>query len=251
MSLYFNRTTQKDGIIQKIERMLGFADGYISGNTSELNKFTSEVNLALDDVLHIIFQVDGTWQFDDSNHSDFPTIFTNLVSGQRDYTFVQDESGNLVLDIYKVFVARNDNSGTYYDELTQVDPETSEKYLNTGFTDGQNVTGTPYKYNMKANGIFLDPIPDYNKTNGIKVFINREASYFTTSDTTKKAGFDGLYHEYLAIKPAYNYARDNGMARAEQLKRDLLEMEERIREHYSRKSRDVRRTLTAKPVMAQ
>ena len=47
---------------------------------------TADVNLGLDKIWAIIFTSNGTWQWDDTNHtSDYPIITTDLVSGQRDY----------------------------------------------------------------------------------------------------------------------------------------------------------------------
>lgn len=88
MSLVFSNTTTKNGIIQRIERYCGFNDGDISGNTLRLAQFTGDINVALDYTLAMIFEEGGTWQFDDSNHStNYPIITTNLISGQRDYSF--------------------------------------------------------------------------------------------------------------------------------------------------------------------
>ena len=101
--------------------------------------------------------------------------------------------------------------------------------------DGLNVEGQPYQYDKTATGLFLDPIPSANVTSGLKVYVSREGSYFTTSDTTKKPGFAGLYHDYLILEPAYQYARANRLNIQETLKRDVLEMEKRITEFYGKR----------------
>lgn len=195
---------------------------------------TADVNLALDFVLATIFKAGGTWQFDDSNHTDYPIITTNLVSGQRDYAFVTDEQGNLILDVYKVLMAKPD--GTYVD-ITPVDVQSESG--NEGFYDGNNTQGTPTKYDKTANAIFLDVIPNYNYTDGLKVYINREGSYFTTSDTTKKAGFAGLFHEYLAIRPAYYYASRNSLPSTKNLYDRMITMEKSIESYYGKRERDL------------
>ena len=74
---------------------------------------TADENLALDKVTGIIFTSSGRWQYDDTNHEDYPIITTNLTSGQRDYTFTTDEQGNLILDIYRVMVKNRD--GVFYE----------------------------------------------------------------------------------------------------------------------------------------
>lgn len=239
MSLQFNDSTNYRGIIQILEKELGFKRGDISGDTNLLKEFTADINLAFDDFLTIAIPSSGTWQYDDSNHTDYPEITTNLVASQRDYPFSTDEGGNLILDIYKVMA--KDTSGVYQ-ELTPVDKQTEANA--GGFFDGRNTTGTPIRYDKTANGIFLDPIPNYNSTNGLKVFINREASYFTSTDTTKKPGVPGLFHRWFAIKPAYDYARTHNLDRFPILQLEVSKMEEAIKAHFSERPRDERRRLS-------
>lgn len=199
---------------------------------------TADMNLALDRAFALIFQVGGTWQFDDSNHTDYPIITTSIVSGQRDYSFVTDEQGNLILDIYKVMVA--DENGNFF-EITPVDQQSKDSPI--GYNDGNNTAGLPNTYDKTANGIFLDAIPNYNRAGGLKVFINREGSYFTTSDTTKKPGFAGLFHEYVALRPSYQYAYRNKLENKNDLKNEMLEMEQAIMDNYKAREKDVQKTL--------
>ncbi len=194
---------------------------------------TADINLALDKSLELIFRSSGTWQYDDSNHSDYPFITTNLTQGQRDYSFTTDEQGNLILDIYKVMVK---NADGYYEEIFPVDQQSDTD--TDSFYDGRDTQGRPYQYDKTGNGIFLDPVPEENVLAGLKIFINREASYFTTSDTTKKPGFAGLFHEYLALRPSYQYALRNGLANKKDLKDEMLEMESAMKKHYRNRTRD-------------
>lgn len=245
MSLVFNDTSTYKGIIQKIERLVYGNDavGRITGNTTLFKQWTAEVNCAMDRAFHIIFMADGRWQFDDSNHTDYPIIATNLVANQRDYSFTTDGNSNLILDIHKVLIA--DDSGLYH-EAERVDVQSEDAM--DAFWDGQNVAGQPYRYDKTANGIFLDPVPSYNETSGLKIYISREGSYFTTSDTTKKAGFAGLYHEYLAVYPAWQYAQANSLANQNALYQNVLALEKSITEHYSRRQKDERHVMTHKKI---
>lgn len=243
MSLQFNNTTTKGGILQRIERLCKLGDGYITGNATRLKEWTADVNLAWDKTLAMIFKASGRWQFDDSNHTDYPFITTNLVASQRDYTFTTDEQGNLILDIYKVMI--KDENGVYF-ELYPVDQQ-SDEYMD-GFWSGQNETGLPSRYDKTANGIFLDCIPSYNSTNGLKVFINREGTYFTTADTTKKPGFAGLFHDYLAIEPSYTYSYTNSLANKADLLNEKLTMESNIKKHYRDRAKDELPIITSETI---
>lgn len=202
---------------------------------------TIDVNLGIDNILLKLFGqgAGGSWQLDDSNQTDYPIITTNLVANQRDYSFTTDANGNVILDIYRVMVA--DSSGVFYD-LTQVDQQDINNSPLT-MVDGRNTTGNPNKYDLTGNGIFLDPIPSYSYTNGLKVFINRESTYFTSSDTTKKWGYTGLWHEYLILYACYQYARKAKLSNMNVFKRDLLEIEDAILRHAGVRNRTKRRII--------
>lgn len=248
MSLAFNKTASPfNGLVQMYEKEIGVERGFVSGNTNRLAEFTTDCNLALDDALAIVMSHSGRWQFDDSGHSDYPIIKTNLVSGQQDYTFTTDETSNLILDIYKVLVLP-DASATIYEEIRPIDQQETEQFDDDIATE-TSVTGTPWRYDKTANGIFLDPSPNYNATLGLKILINREASYFTTSDTTKKPGFDGRIHKYFYLKPALEYARRNNLNNERKIKEAVLETESLMADVYGSRERDDKPVLTNEPII--
>lgn len=248
MSLVYSNTTTKSGIIQRIERKLfgSNGDGTISGNTTLLAQFTGDVNVAMDRAFTVIFDADGRWQFDDANHTDYPIIRTNLVSGQRDYTFTADSNSNLILGIEKIAILPS-ATATEYQEIYPVDANSDGD--SPFVVDNTGDTGVPTQYDKLGNGIFLEPIPNYNATNGLKIYISREASYFATSDTTKKPGFAGVFHEYLVLHVCYNYARDNNLATMALFERDMIKMEKEMQEYYGKRAADERQIMTHKPIL--
>lgn len=241
MSLVYSNTTNKNGIIQTIERIIygDNGDGRITGNTQLFEQFNGDINLALDSAFTIIFNADGRWQFDDRNHDDYPILTTDLVAGQRDYSFTVDSNSVLILEVQKILVAGDDG---IYREVKPIDVQTDRDTV--AFWDGNNAQGTPIKYDKTANAIFLDPIPSYNETNGLKMYISREASYFTTSDTAKMPGIAGIFHEYLAIRPAYQYAYRNSLSNMNALRDEMLRMEQLMETYYGRRNEDVRKRIT-------
>jgi hypothetical protein len=239
VSLQYNDTSTLRGIIQIYEKELGFAEGRVSDSTTAMQEVTADINLALDDFVEMAIKSDGTWQWDDSNQTDYPIMTTNLVDGQRDYAFTTDGSGNLVLEVLRVFVA---NSSGLYGEIYPVDAASDEDTWS--FSDGQNSEGQPCRYDKTANGILLDPIPSYNYTNGLKLYVNREASYFTTSDTTKKPGVPGIFHKYFPLRAAQDFARRNSLAVLPRLEAEVARMEANIKGYYGRRARDERHIIT-------
>lgn len=243
MPIPFNipNSDTEEGLVQLYEDEIGAKRGDVSGNATLLNKFKAQVNSALGDFWTIALPAAGTWQLDDANQSDDPTATTALVANQRDYRFNTDGSGNSMLEVYRVFVA---NASGIFTEIFPVDVQ-SQSSTST-FTDGQNGTGTPTRYDKTADGIFLDPVPSYSLAGGLKVYFSRTPSYFASTDTTKKAGIPALFHKYLYLKPAFAYARRNSSANFNALKEIVEEMEGdearglegSIASYYARRSRD-------------
>lgn len=207
---------------------------------------TTDVNNALNVFMLRAIRAEGNWQVDDTNQVDYPIIFGDIVSGQQDYTFASDETGNQILDIYKVRV--KDSSGNW-NTLKQVD-------LQNGNDDDLNSTTTniPTKYRLTSNGIFLIDIPNYSLDDALEIYINRTPTYFTTSDTTKKAGIPYVFHEYLAIRPAYFYCLEKGLPQAVGLGNELLKFEGdedrgitgMIESYYAKRNKDEKTQIKVK-----
>lgn len=251
MSIIFNDTTNYKGLVQAFEREIGATRGDVSGNPDRLKEFTSDVNLAMDDFVALAIQASGTWQFDDTNQTDYPIIKTNIVQGQRDYTFLTDQDGNQILDIYKVMILIA-STGTIYYELTQTDQQSEMSNIDREIT----TQAVPWQYDKTANGIFLDPIPSYSAVNGLKVYINREPLYFSSTDTTKKPGVPGILHSYFYKKPAQQYAARNNMAIAggrlrngayTGLLMEVNDMESKINEYFGHREKDNQARMTMYP----
>ena len=219
-------------IYSKIDRCCG-----TNSSTYSLANKAVDVNLAQNEVFAIALQ-NGGWNIDDFNHTDDPFITINLVENQRNYYFTEDEGGNLILGISRIMVANED--GIFYD-LKTMDQQTSGEAMS--LVDGQNITGKPAYYDKTGNGIFFDVLPDYSYANGIKIFIDREHTYFTSDDTTKVSGIDPLCHDYLYLKPSYEYCRDKGLQNTNALFRDLIRVEDKIAMRYGTREKDVRNVM--------
>lgn len=253
MSLPFSDLTTFKGLVQTYEKEIGANQGDISGNPAKLKAFTADVNTAWDDYMNLALKASGKWQFDDSNHPDYPIIKTTLVSGQRSYTFVDDELGNIILDIFKVAILPS-STATLYQEIDPIDQQTEGEAED--IVAESTAGGVPCAYDKTANAIFLDPIPNYTVANGLKIHINREASYFVSTDTTKMPGCPGIHHKYFALKPALDYARRNTLATLPRLEREVLKLEGdetqgivgSIERYFGRRSRDEKSIIQHKKI---
>lgn len=177
---------------------------------------TLDINNALNHYFIIANKAAGNWRpVDDTNQTDYPIIFTDLIQGQQDISFTLDQNGNQILNVYKVRIL-NPN-GITWTTLDQIDVDrTDDLFLNP------TTTGVPQGYYMTANGIFLVNPPNYNMRliqegkSGIEIYVSRTSTYFTVLDTTKKAGMPWVFHEYLALRPSYLFCLTSDPALAAQ-----------------------------------
>lgn len=241
--LEFSNSVTGAGIVQVLGRYTNSQNTTTS--SYPLIDKTVDINTALDNFFIIANKASGRWQVDDTNQTDYPVIYGNVVAGQQDYSFTVDEQGNQILDIYKVRI--KDSNGEWH-TLKQRD-------LQDGNDDPLNRTTTtscPIEYDVTANGIFLTDIPAYNSIGGLELYISRTGSYFVSTDTTKSAGIPNIFHEYLALRPAYFYCLIKGLAQYKDYYRTLYGadgnggMEKAIADYYSERNRDEKPSLKVK-----
>jgi hypothetical protein len=227
-------------IIRQYEKEIGANRDDVLNSLTRLEDFVDEENIAFSDYMQLAAKSSGRWKFDDINHTDYPEITTNLVAGQRDYTFYTDENDSIILDIYKVYAKVNGQ----YVELKPVDPDSQENL--TTLYNGVGTQGTIYQYDKTANSIRLDLVPSSNVTDGLKVSINREATFFTTDDTTKKPGVPGGHHKWFYLKPALDYARRNTLNSYNRLEAEVAQLTSVIISDFNRRGKDEKRRLTVR-----
>lgn len=227
----------------------------IQRNTNTQNTTTSsypiasktvDINNALSNYFIIANGAAGNWKpVDDTNQTDYPIVYADIVSGQQDLSFTVDENGNQILDIYKVRALINSEWVTL-DQINQDDITDSDlSTIHTGF---------PQRYYLNSNGIFLVEKPNYSLTDGLEIWINRTPTYFTTSDTTKKAGIPWVFHEYLALRPSYQYCLQKGLPQAVDYRKALYGedgrsgMEGAIKKYYRDRNKGFQQSISSEEV---
>jgi hypothetical protein len=194
------------------------------------------VNIGLDEVITEILQADGTWQYDDTNHTDLPIGTTDLVEGQQDYSF-EDEF--LVIERVEV----KDVNGNWH-KLKPFDQSTEKGAMEELF----KTDGLPEYYDKQARSILLYPQPTATQTtltNGLKVWFKRNADKFTTSDTTQEPGFASLFHNILSYMASIPYCMTYKKDRVRNYQNEVFRLKQEIRRFYSRREKDVKKRLVA------
>ncbi len=238
----FSDTTNKDGILQKCELYLfGSNYGSITGSTVRLAEFTGLSNDAMDNVSDILLNSDNTWQWDDTNNTDFPIATSDLVNGQKDYSFA-----STFLKIERVEAL--DSTGSYY-PLYPIDTA-DFKQMNITETEYSTTNGLPIHYDKIGNSIFLYPQPDTTQvtaTDGLKVRFQRAGSYFATTDTTKEPGFASIFHKLIPLYASLEYASANEMVnKVNMLTGKIEKAESRLEKFMGKRQKDSKPVISMK-----
>lgn len=221
--MQFNETTNETGLVQYVNSLLGVSD-----TDYPLKDKARNSNLWLEEASFILLTSSGTWQFDDSNHTTVPEGTTDLVSGQRNYTLNQD-----YYRVTKVLVKDQNGEWAVIDQIDQYE-EGVRQYLEN---NSGNV-GTPTRYDLRGSELILDPIPNYNYSGGLKVYFQRPPSYFVHTDTTKEPGIPSIFHRYVALGCAYEFAYAKSMNQTNNIKNEMMLLEEKMRKHGSKRNPD-------------
>lgn len=198
----FSNTTTKTGILQTIERWCNLADGAITGDTTFIKTMTASVNDAFNTLIPLLLSFSDYIKWDDTNNTDLPIGTFSLVSGQSDYTIAQDANSLDIFNITSLRILPFATSTTYMDlyEMTSDDWRANEAMSPNTFS-----IGVPTHFLKYGNTIFLYPQPNYSVAAGVKIYFERQPSYFVSTDTTKKPGIPRPFHVLLALYPALEW----------------------------------------------
>lgn len=195
-------------------------------NDSDLKAIaTLRFNRRLDKYLGMLGATSRLSQTDDTNYTEHPFSLFDIVSGQHDYEFLTDEDGNAISDITAVMI----KEGDVFRKIDKVTLDDNEAEL---IMSPNDKPGRPNKYLERNNTIFLDPVPNYNLSEGAKLFYKRVPSYFTTSDTTKQPGIPAHFHDLIPMGSAYDWClvnKSNSQTLISGIKRELMRLEREFR----------------------
>ncbi|MGI9118415.1 MAG: hypothetical protein ACR2IQ_02610 [Minisyncoccia bacterium] len=231
--MVFSDTTNRQGIVQEIDFLVNS-----DNNSYPIEDKTRNVNRAYDKAVSLILQADGRWEFDDQNATDLPIATTDLVSGQQDYSF-----DPTFLIVSRVEVKDSNGNWTALSPFSQADIVRGgiPGYIpSQSLTDFLSQPGIPQYYDKLANSIFLYPKPSYSQDASLKVYFQRNVSYFTPTDTTKQPGFSNMFHRLLSMSAAMDYAQAKNLdlLRNQPFVLELAQMWADLQSYYTRKAKD-------------
>ncbi len=235
--MVYNDTSTKQGILQEIESLVFSSDyGKITSDTTRLQTFTRYCNQALDKVTTKVLQSDNTWEFDDSSATDLPIGVTDLLPNQQDYSLA-------VTHLKILGVSIKDQSGLWI-KLEQISPDDMGNQDRSEF---MKIAGSPIFYDVIGNSVFLYPKPasaNVTLSGGLKVYFQRQLAYFTTSDTTKIAGFPAIFHRLIVLWASYFYCQAGSISKISQIAQEIQVLEREMEQYYSKRNKERKPRLT-------
>ncbi len=218
--------TNQSGLTEIVEFWARIPYGS-SGNT--LREIINRINAAFERIMPILLSYSDYLRWDDPNHTDLPIGRTNIVSGQADYKFAEDDNS---LDILNITNVRTLASATadQYNPMRRMTID--DIRILEAVSPNTNNSGAPTHFAELGGRIHLFPEPDYAATNGLEIFFSREQAYFTVTGTsasvTTEPGIPKPFHEVLALYAAYDIVAVN---RPPDFVSLLNVIQQRIKEH--------------------
>ncbi len=223
--MVFSDAANNAGIVEDIDFLLS-----TNSTAYPLSDKTRNINRRYDEAVYMIMEADGRWKWDDTNNVAQPRGDISMT-GQ---TVPIPDTTYLTINRVEVL----DVNGNYYKLLPFNEREISWQ----GMSEFLKTPGRPLFYEKVGNFLNLYPTPSsayVTMTNGLRVFYQRNASYFVATDTTKVPGFAAPFHRVLSLGAALDYCLANTILLKSEFLTPLLEkLQMDMQVFYQNRNRD-------------
>lgn len=192
------------------------------------------VNAALDRFFTLAFAADGRWTWDDSNYDTAPIQSINLVSGTQSYNL--DDFTSEIINVLRVEALNSASSKLLLSRLDRTN-------VTGALTDYQSTSGTPSEYDLVGEFIYLYPKPNYNSTNGLTLYIERNKSAFVSTDTTKVLGIPSIFNQYICNLASLPYLIEFQKAQKNDIAVKIASDEEQIKSYFFAREKGVAKRM--------
>lgn len=203
---------------------------------------TRRVNAAYEELIGEIINADGTWQYDDTNHTDLPVGTATLGEAKESYSFASE-----YLQIEQVKVLNVNGDWMIVKPFDPRDLETTGIAVEEYF----GATGLPEYYDILGDTIRLYPAPTETSVTlsaGLKVHFKRTADLFTTTDTTQQPGLPSTHHILLSYMASIPYCMSYKKDRVPWLAKKTDDMKKTLLAHYGQREKDRRKVMSTRPI---
>lgn len=231
--IQFSDSTNKTGLVELLGRATGTQDATTS--TYPIKQKTVDINDALDWFLMLARKANPRIKIDDTNFTGEPVYSQNLSSSTNAYLFTVDASSAQIAGIDHVEI---ETAAGKTKRLQQMDANVIGLDSDVSDTLAQDAidTGEPTAYRIVGKYIILDKKPNYTTSSGtgLRLYHDRCAFYFSSTDTAVFPGINNIFHQYLWMRPAYLWIlQKKGGAAASGLRNEVEKMEIFIDSYFS------------------
>lgn len=227
-------TTNKNGLLQECEHWCGFDDGGITGDTTLKAQFVARLDRAIDKITPRLLSITNGLRFDGTNDADLSVATFDIASGTSDYRFTVDDNNLDILNIVGISILPDTTTNTFLplDEMTLDDPM-AQRAMSPNPSD----TGVPTKFLKKGLTAFLFPQPNYDRTDGGKLYFERRMTYFVGQADTFEPGIPLPFQQLLDLYASEAWLvvnkSDNGVLIAN-VRAEIKEIEHDLDAHIRR-----------------
>ena len=232
-------------ILQDIERRLNYKVGTITGNATLKISYINQVNDKKYEIETDILNSVDEFEYDDTNHTDFPIVTTPLTT-KRDYRVTVTER---VLKIRRMDVYYDGSTGVKAHPVDQAEMDTFA--IDDANTDNNFAIDQP-RYDLKYGSWFLYPKATAAQVAAggyAEIEWTREGVQFATNgdDDAVEPGFDRPFHSLISkLVTVENLAFKKGNRTNTQitvLNNDIERQREMLKQHFGNKQEDRRLSL--------
>ena len=184
--------------ISTLKDDVNFLCGSTSASYPDSDKIRN-INVAYHTVATLIWESDGTWNYDDANNTDTPKATRTL--GNASATYIVPTTA---LRIEGVEIKDNQGNWSRLKPISYHDIDGSpEEYYDT--------PGLPIQYQLEGNEIRLFPAPasgSVTLSSGMMVRLSRAVTEFATSASTTTPGFAAPFHRILSYAATLDFLTD-------------------------------------------
>jgi len=221
-----------------------------------LKDIARRYNFALDWYFTLAFLHGKGWNFQDINQTSPPIDSQNIVSGTNRYKF--SDFTNKIIGAIRVELLTAAGKGKYLDRddfRNLAEPNEgneSGRIADVGYNTFQEkyvdaAAGTPDQYCVYGDYIYLNKKPDYNESNGLKIYFNQAATHIAPTATDTPIQIPIIHAKELCRYTAIPYLRENKIISKSEAQADIAEMERSIAAYFGQiRSQDRKPRLIAR-----
>ena len=214
--------------LENIKNDIDFLCGTTSASYLNADKVRN-CNIAYHDVARIIWESDGTWNYDDANNNDLPLASRTVSNASATYTIPTS-----AIRVEQVEIKDNNGDWNKLKPINYHDMSISpDEFLNG--------SGLPLYYMLEGTQITLYPAPGtgyVTMSSGMQVRLSRAVTEMAVTATTTTPGFAVPFHRILSYAAAIDHEQNPTKRQYIALQKQRLE--EGLKTFYSKRGAELK-----------